>query len=151
MEDGSKEIHNKVKNQSKEPGKRNHMAERIKGVRDLLVYNKAFDSAMEVYKISKTFPKEEQYSLTDQIRRASRSVCANISEAWRKRKYKAVFINKLSDSSQEAGETQTWLEFSLACEYIDKHIFDRLFKDYEEIFAMLHNMEIKADTFCKSK
>jgi len=65
------------------------MTERIKGVRDLVVYNKAFDSAMEIYEISKTFPKEEQYSLTDQIRRSSRSVCANISEAWRKRKYKA--------------------------------------------------------------
>ena len=80
---------NEIEAISREPGKRNHMTERIKSVRDLIVYNKAFDSAMEIYEISKTFPKEEQYSLTDQIRRSSRSVCANISEAWRKRKYKA--------------------------------------------------------------
>jgi four helix bundle protein len=127
------------------------MTERIKSVRDLLVYKKAFDAAMEIFGISKMFPKEEIYSLTDQIRRSSRSVCANISEAWRKRRYKAVFINKLSDSAQEAGETQTWLEFLLACNYIDEHVFENLFKDYEEIFAMLHAMEKKADTFCKSK
>jgi four helix bundle protein len=127
------------------------MTERIKSVRDLLVYKKAFDAAMEIFGISKMFPKEEIYSLTDQIRRSSRSVCANISEAWRKRRYKAVFINKLSDSAQEAGETQTWLEFLLACNYIDEHVFEKLFKDYEEIFAMLYAMEKKADAFCKSK
>jgi hypothetical protein len=79
--------------------------ERIKSVRDLVVYRKAFDAAMQIFEISKTLPKEELYSLTDQIRRSSRSVCANISEAWRKRKYKAVFVNKLSDSGQEAAET----------------------------------------------
>jgi four helix bundle protein len=127
------------------------MTERIKSVRDLIVYKKAFDAAMKIFEISKTFPKEERYSLTDQIRRSSRSVCANISEAWRKRKYKAVFLNKLTDSGQEAAETQTWLEFSLACNYIDKQDFTMMFKDYEEIFAMLYNMEAKADTFCKSK
>jgi four helix bundle protein len=82
---------------------------------------------------------------------SSRSVCANISEAWRKRRYKAVFINKLSDSAQEAGETQTWLEFLLACNYIDENVFEKLFKDNGEIFAMLHTMEKKADAFCKSK
>jgi four helix bundle protein len=127
------------------------MTERIKSVRDLIVYKKAFDAAMKIFEISKTFPKEERYSLTDQIRRSSRSVCANISEAWRKRKYKAVFLNKLTDSGQEAAETQTWLEFSLACNYIDKQDFTMMFKDYEEIFAMFYNMEAKADTFCKSK
>jgi four helix bundle protein len=127
------------------------MTERIKSVRDLIVYKKAFDAAMKIFEISKTFPKEERYSLTDQIRRSSRSVCANISEAWRKRKYKAVFLNKLTDSGQEAAETQIWLEFSLACNYIDKQDFTMMFKDYEEIFAMLYNMEAKADTFCKSK
>ena len=127
------------------------MTERIKSVRDLIVYKKAFDAAMKIFEISKTFPKEERYSLTDQVRRSSRSVCANISEAWRKRKYKAVFLNKLTDSEQEASETQTWLEFSLACNYIDKQYFATMFKDYEEIFAMLYSMEKKADTFCKSK
>jgi len=81
------------------------MAERIKTVRDLVVYRKAFNVAMEIFEISKKFPREELYSLTDQIRRSSRSVCANIAEAWRKRRYRAVFVNKLSDSGQEAAET----------------------------------------------
>ena len=78
---------------------------RIKTVRDLTVYSEAFNAAMEIYQITKNFPKEELYSLTDQIRRASRSVCSNLSEGWRKRRYKAVFLNKLSDSGQEAAET----------------------------------------------
>jgi four helix bundle protein len=95
------------------------MTEKIKSVGDLLAYKKAFASAMKIFEISKTFPKEETYSMVDQIRRSSRSVCANLTEAWRKRKYKAVFVNKLSDSGQEAGETQTWLEFALACNYIN--------------------------------
>jgi four helix bundle protein len=89
------------------------MTERIKSVRDLVVYKKAFDAAMRIFEISKAFPKEEKYSLTDQIRRSSRSVYTNLSEAWRKRRYKAAFVNKLSDSGQKAAETQTWLEFSL--------------------------------------
>lgn len=80
---------------------------RIKTFRDLQVYRKAFDAAMEIFEISKAFPKEEMYSLTDQMRRSSRSVCSNLAEAWRKRKYKAVFINKLTDAAQEA--SQTWL------------------------------------------
>lgn len=126
------------------------MAERIKSVRDLIVYQKAFDSAMRIFDITKKFPKEEMYSLTDQIRRSSRAVCANLSEGWRKRKYKAVFINKLSDSEQEAAETQTWLEFALRCDYINEQIFEGLDKTYEEIFAMLFHMERKADSFCKS-
>jgi four helix bundle protein len=130
---------------------RGKIAERIRSVRDLVVYRKAFDAAMEIFEISKTFPKEELYSLTDQIRRSSRSVCANLAEAWRKRRYKAVFVNKLSDSGQEAAETQTWLEFSLACKYINRSTHDRLFNDYEEIFAMLHSMAEKADSFCSAK
>ena len=122
--------------------------QKIQTVRDLTVYRKAFDAAMYIFKLTKTFPKEEQYSLTDQIRRASRSVCSNLSEGWRKRHYKAVFLNKLSDSGQEASETQTWLEFSLHCGYIDKKTFARLDKTYNEIFAMLKGMEKKADSFC---
>ena len=124
------------------------MTERIKSVRDLVVYRKAFETAMRIFEISKTFPKEEKYSLTDQIRRSSRSVCTNIAEAWRKRRYRAVFINKLSDSGQEAAETQTWLEFSLACRYIDESTFDNLYQEYEQIFAMLHAMALKAPNFC---
>ncbi len=104
---------------------------------------------MEIYSISKGFPSEEKYSLTDQIRRSSRSVCANLSEGWRKRKYKAVFINKLSDSGQEAAETQTWLEFALKCGHLDDSTFNKLDEQYEHIFAMLSTMEKKADTFCR--
>ncbi len=122
---------------------------KIRSVRDLNVYKKAFDTAMEIFEISKSFPKEEKYSLTDQIRRSSRSVCANLAEGWRKRRYKPMFISKLSDSISEAAETQTWLEFSLACSYINKRKFDELDEKYEHIFAMLHTMENKADSFCK--
>ncbi|MCK4917882.1 MAG: four helix bundle protein [Candidatus Omnitrophica bacterium] len=93
---------------------------KVKSVRDLDVYKLAFNAAMEIFELTKGFPKEEKYSLIDQIRRSSRSVCANISESWRKRKYGKVFINKLSDASQEAAETQTWLEFLLSCKYMDK-------------------------------
>jgi four helix bundle protein len=121
---------------------------RINSVRELEVYQLAFNTAMEIFEISKTFPLEEKYSLTDQIRRSSRSVCTNLSEAWRKRRYKAVFINKISDAAQEAAETQTWLEFALKCNYISEDIFKRLDERYEHIYAMLNTMERKADTFC---
>ena len=120
----------------------------IRCVRDLVIYTKAFDAAMEIFVLPKLFLKEELYSLTDQMRRSSRSVCANISEAWQKRRY---FINKLSDSGQEADETQTWLEFSLACNYLDEQTYEKLFNEYEQIFAMLHAMTKKANTFCSSK
>ena len=122
---------------------------KISSVRDLEVYRLAFDTAMEVFEITKSFPTEEKYSLTDQIRRSSRSVCVNLSEAWRKRRYKAVFVNKLSDSEQEAAEIQTWLEFAWECRYIDQDIFKKLDEKYEHIFAMLYNMEQKVDTFCR--
>jgi four helix bundle protein len=117
-------------------------------VRELEVYKLAFDAAMEIFEVSKSFPKKEIYSLTNQIRKSSRSVCTNISEGWRKRRYKAVFINKLSDAEQEAAETQTWLEFALACGYIDKKLFEKLDEKYEHIFAMLLTMERKAESFC---
>jgi four helix bundle protein len=122
---------------------------RISSVRDLDAYRLAFDAAMEIFEISKNFPIEEKYSLTDQVRRSSRSVCSNLAEGWRKRKYKAVFINKLSDAAQEAAETQTWLEFSIRCNYITHEQFEKLDKNYEVIFAMLNAMERKADAFCK--
>lgn len=85
---------------------------------ELEVYKKAFDAAMQVFELSKKFPKEETYSLTDQIRRSSRSVCTNLAEAWRKRRYEAAFISILNDSEGEAAETQTWLEFSVRCKYL---------------------------------
>ena len=124
---------------------------RINSVRELEVYRLAFETTMEIFKISKTFPQEEKYSLTDQIRRSSRAVNTNLAEGWRKRKYVAVFINKLSDAAQEAAETQTWLEFTLACNYIDKKTFEELNEKYEHIFAMLMTMDRKADTFCNTK
>jgi len=123
---------------------------RINSVRELEVYRLALDTAMEIFETSKKFPQEEKYSLTDQIRRSSRSVCVNLSEGWRKRRYKAVFINKLTDAEQEAAETQTWLEFALKCNYISEEIFKRLDERYEHIYAMLNTMERKAETFCKS-
>jgi len=124
---------------------------RLRSVRELEVYKLAFDTAMETFEISKSFPKEETYSLTDQVRKSSRSIFTNLSEGWRKRKYKAVFINKLSDAGQEAAETQTWLEFALACKYIDDEMFEKLDEKYEYIFAMLFTMELKADSFCNAR
>ena len=126
------------------------MTKMINSVRDLNVYRLAFDTAMVIFELSKEFPIEEKYSLTDQIRRSSRSVCTNLAEGWRKRRYKAVFVNKLTDAEQEAAETQTWLEFALACKYITQEIFTNLDEKYEHIFAQLITMERKADSFCKA-
>jgi four helix bundle protein len=120
----------------------------IRHFRDLEVYRRAFEAAMAVFQLSKGFPVEEKYSLVDQIRRASRSVCANIAEAWRKRRYIAVFKNKTTDSMQEGSETQCRLEFSLACQYIDQGTFDKLDNEYEQIIAMLNSVEKNAEKFC---
>ena len=120
----------------------------IRHFRDLEVYRRAFAAAMKIFQLTKEFPKDERYSLVDQMRRASRSVCSNLSEAWRKRRYIAVFKNKVTDSMQEASETQCWLEFSLACGYIERTTFDDLDKEYEEIIAMLNSIENKAQKFC---
>jgi four helix bundle protein len=128
---------------------RSNSSQRISSVRDLDAYKLAFDAAMRIFEISKSFPKEETYSLTDQIRRSSRSVCTNMAEGWRERRYTAVFINKLTDAEQEAAETQTWLEFGLRSKYLDLSTFDELDEMYEHIFAMLLNMERKADRFCR--
>jgi four helix bundle protein len=116
--------------------------------RDLDVYRRSFEAAMKIFQTTKSFPSEEKFSLIDQIRRSSRSVCSNLAEGWRKRKYEAVFRNKLTDAMQEASETQCWLEFSLACEYIDNDLFGELDAEYEAIFAMLNAMELKAKKFC---
>jgi len=121
-----------------------------KRVQDLEVYKLSLETAMKIFEITKSFPLEEKYSLTDQIRRSSRSVCTNLAEGWRKRKYKAVFVNKLLDAAQEAAETQTWLEFAERCGYISGETFDGLYEKYEHIFAMLNNMEKKAEAFCGS-
>src|SRR6201988_5268974 len=96
------------------------MAKKIRTHRDLEVYQRAMDAAMIVYELSKQFPRDEVYSLTSQIRRSSRSVCANLAEAWRKRRYPAAFTSKLSDSESEAAETQVWLEFAVKCGYLKR-------------------------------
>ncbi len=108
----------------------------------------AFDSAMKIFNITKGFPAEEKYSITNQIRRSSRSVCSNIGEAWRKRKYQAYFKNKLTDAMSEASETQTWFDFCLACKYIDRKVYEELDNIYETIIAKLNAMERKAESFC---
>ena len=120
----------------------------IRHFRELEVYRKAFNVAMKVFEITKSFPTEEKYSLADQIRRSSRSVCSNLAEGWRKRKYEAVFRNKLTDAMQEASETQSWLEFCLACNYINELLFKEIDAEYEEIFLMLNSMEKNAEKFC---
>jgi four helix bundle protein len=111
--------------------------EKIKVHRDLEVYQIAFQSAMDIFEISKKFPTEERYSLTDQVRRSSRSVCANLGEAWRKRRYKAAFIAKLSDSESEAAETQIWIEFAVKCNYLDREEGRRLYLNYNSIIGKL--------------
>jgi len=120
----------------------------IKHFRDLEAYQKAFDLAILIFQLSKTFPVEERYSLTDQIRRSSRAVCANLAEAWRKRTYIAVFKHKLTDAMQEASETQSWLEFCLACGYIDEEAFRQLDGECEMILNMLNAMDRNAKKFC---
>ena len=109
---------------------------RIEQHTELDVYKKAFDAAMLIFERSKKFPKEETYSLSDQIRRSSRSVCANLAEAWRKR-YKAAFIAKLSDAESEAAETQVWIKFALTCSYLDVDGGTALDRTYDEILRML--------------
>ena len=107
---------------------------------DLLAYKKSFALAMKIFSISKSFPKEEKYSLTDQIRRSSRSVSANIAEAYRKRRYPKNFISKLTDSDAENSETQTWLEFALECQYIEQLHFDEFIKESEEVGRLINYM-----------
>ena len=112
----------------------------IKTHNDLDVYKLSFESAMEIFEISKSFPKEETYSLTDQIRRSSRSVAANLSEAFRKRRYSKNFISKLSDCESEGAETQVWLDFALSSGYISVVVHKELYKKYDWIIGKIVNM-----------
>jgi four helix bundle protein len=114
--------------------------EKSKGHRDLIVYQKAFALAMKIFQITKKFPKEEMYSLVDQIRRSSRSVCSCIAEAYRKRQYTAYFVNKCSDADGENSETISWLEFSEACAYITQDEQQALEQLAEEVGRMLNTM-----------
>jgi len=95
---------------------------------------------MRIFEETKSFPKEEKYSLIDQVRRSSRSVSANLAEAWRKRRYKAAFISKLSDSESEAAETQVWLEYSVKCKYLDREVGKELHEEYDKIIGKLVTM-----------
>lgn len=119
--------------------------------RDLEVYGKAFDAAVLIFELSQKFPKEETYSLTDQIRRSSRSVCTNVAEAWRKRRYKRAFISKLSDAESEAAETQVWLDFAVRFRYLDTQTVDALYVTYDEIIKTLVGMIRHADSWTFEK
>ena len=112
----------------------------IRKHKDLIVFQLSFEAGLEIFELTKKFPKEERYSLTDQIRRSSRSVSGNIAEAWRKRKYPKSFVAKLNDSEGEAAETQVWLDYALASKYINKEEYDKSYDKYEHIIAMLINM-----------
>lgn len=127
------------------------MAERIQTHRELQVYQKALAAAMDVFELSKAFPKAETYSLTDQIRRSSRSVCANLAEAWRKRRYEAAFIAKLSDVEAEAAETQVWLEFAAKCQYLDLDRASSLDQAYDDIIRTVVGMITHPETWVLSK
>ncbi len=118
---------------------------KIRSHRELDVYMLAFEAAMKIFEITKSFPKEEKYSLTDQIRRSSRSVCSNIGEAFRKRRYPKAFVSKLSDSEGEAAETQVWLDFSLRCQYINEQIYRELDEQYNNIIGKLVNMSLQPE------
>jgi four helix bundle protein len=109
----------------------------IQSHRESEVYQLTFEAAMQLFDLSKGFPAEERYSLTDQMRRSSRSVCANLAEAWRKRRYEGAFLLKLSDSEAEAAETQTWLEFAVKCNYLDADTGRELCRTYDHILGKL--------------
>lgn len=110
------------------------------GFQKLMAYQKAFIVAMEIFEASKSFPKEETYSLTDQIRRSSRSVCANIAEAYRKRWYERHFISKLTDTDGENSETQVWLDFAESCNYISTEKKEQLISDSQEVGKLIYFM-----------
>jgi four helix bundle protein len=112
----------------------------IRHFRELDVYKMALEATMEIFEISKGFPVEERYSLTDQIRRSSRSVCANLAEAWRKRRYSAAFVSRLSDSEAEAAETEVWIELAVRCGYLDQARAAALDREYERILGKLVTM-----------
>ncbi len=118
---------------------------KIRSHRDLEVYRLAFEAAMEIFEITRTFPREEQFSLTDQIRRSSRAVCANITEAWRRRRYPGAFVHRLNDAEAEAAETQTWLEFAVSCGYVSPAVARPLYRTYDHILGKLVRMINRPD------
>lgn len=127
------------------------MGKKVQKHNDLEVYQRAFDAAMQIFEATRSFPKEETYSLTDQIRRSSRSVCSNLAEAWRKRRYEAAFISKLSDAESEAAETQVWLEFAVKCQYMTRDQAATLYKVYDGIIATIVGMITHPETWVIGK
>lgn len=121
------------------------MGEKIKSYKDLRIYQNAVDAAMNIFEITKTFPHEEKYSMVDQIRRSSRSVCANLAEAWRKRRYKAAFIAKLSDVESEACETQVWADLAQRCGYIEGTVHEKIDQSYDQIIGQAVKMIDESD------
>lgn len=119
-----------------------------RGYKDLKVFQISYRLAMEIFEITKGFPKEERYSLTDQIRRSSRSIPANISEAWKKRIYPKMFVSKIIDAAGEAGETEVWLDFAKDTGYLQKEKYDELVSGYDEVNRMLYGMYEKPEKFC---
>lgn len=118
---------------------------------DLEVYQRTFDAAMQIFTLSKKFPAEEKFSMTDQIRRASRSVAANLAEGWRKRRYAASFVSKLNDCEGEAAETQCWLQFAVECGYITSDEARSLYRTYDDIIAMLVHMQNQPEKWALTK
>lgn len=116
---------------------------------DLEVWQKSYDHAMRIFELSKRFPKEETYSLTDQIRRSSRAVSANLSEAWERRRYEAHFISKLTDSAAEVAETKTWLRFAHSCGYMPEEDMTLLFELYGDVLRTLRAMMRHAPSWCR--
>jgi four helix bundle protein len=125
------------------------MTEKIESFRDLKVYKLVFGLQQEIFEMTKGFPREELYSLTDQIRRSSRSIGSNIAEAWQKRRYEGHFVSKLSDSDGEQAETQHWLDTSHACAYVSKDDHQRLLERCKEIGRMLGSMMSNPEPFCR--
>jgi len=123
----------------------------IRSAKDLTIYQKAYDLAMRLFELSKSFPKAEQYALTDQIRRSSRSVCANLREGWAKRAYPAHFVSKLTDADGENSETDTWLNFAQSCGYISDPLHTELTGKAAEIGAMLGSMIRRPEKFTQQK
>ena len=119
-----------------------------KGFRGLIVYQLSYRLAVEIFEITKSFPKEERYSLTDQIRRSSRSVASNIAEAWSRRRYPKSFVSKLIDSLGEADETTVWLDFAKDFKYLEDKKFNYFTPKYEEVCKMLNSMINNPDKFC---
>lgn len=122
----------------------------VKSFKDLEVYKKSRLMAKEIFELTRDFPKAEKYSLVDQVLRSSRSIGAQIAEAWGKRRYEKHFISKLTDADSEQHETQHWIEISFECEYINQQQADNLIKQCETIGKMLYSMIDKSSLFCQS-